>query len=76
MADESIDVRGLTCPKPLVETKKKIRKMEVGKVLEVIGDHGPSKIEIPEMLEEAGNEIMDVSESEGVWKITILKKEV
>ncbi|UCH88626.1 MAG: sulfurtransferase TusA family protein [Thermoplasmata archaeon] len=74
MADETIDVKGLTCPAPLVETKKKLKKMEVGKTLEVIGDHGPSKKEVPEMIGEQGHEIISVTEENGVWHVTIKKK--
>lgn len=74
MADETIDVKGLTCPQPLVETKKKIKRMEIGKTLEVIGDHAPSKKEVPEMMEEQGHEIVSVNEEGGVWYVTIKKK--
>jgi len=74
MADETIDTKGLTCPQPLVETKKKLKRMEVGKTLEVIGDHAPSKREVPEMMEEQGHEIVSVTEQDGVWHVTIKKK--
>ena len=74
MADEVIDVKGLTCPQPLVETKKKLKRMEIGKTLEVIGDHGPSKKEVPEMMEEQGHEIVSITESNGAWHVTIKKK--
>jgi TusA-related sulfurtransferase len=74
MADETIDTKGLTCPQPLVETKKKLKRMEVGKTLEVIGDHAPSKKEVPEMMEEQGHEIVSVTEEGGVWHVTIKKK--
>jgi TusA-related sulfurtransferase len=74
MADEKIDVQGLTCPQPLIETKKKIKKMEIGKTLEVVGDHGPSKKEVPEMMEEQGHEIVSVTAEGNVWHVTIKKK--
>jgi len=74
MADESIDTRGLTCPRPLVETKKKLKRMEIGKTLEVTGDHMPSKKEVPEMMEEQGHEILSIKEIDGVWTVLIRKK--
>jgi TusA-related sulfurtransferase len=74
MADEVIDVQGLTCPQPLVETKKKLKRMDIGKTLEVIGDHAPSKKEVPEMMEEQGQEIISVTDEGGVWHVTIKKK--
>ena len=73
MADVVIDVKGLTCPAPLVETKKKLKHMEVGQTLEVIGDHGPSKKEVPEMIGEQGHQILSVTEQNGVWHVLIKK---
>jgi TusA-related sulfurtransferase len=73
MADETLDVKGLTCPAPLVETKKKLKRMEIGKTLEVIGDHGPSKREVPEMMEEQGQFVISVTEEDGVWHVIIKK---
>lgn len=74
MVDEKIDTRGLTCPRPLVETKKKLKRMEAGQTLEITGDHMPSKKEVPEMMEEQGHEVVSVKESGGVWKVVIKKK--
>jgi len=74
MADEVIVVKGLTCPAPLVETRKKINKMQVGQTIEVIGDHAPSKKEVPEIMEELGHEILSVTEQDGVWYVLIKKK--
>ncbi len=73
MADEVLDVKGLTCPAPLVETRKKLKRMEVGKTLEVIGDHGPSKKEVPEMIGEIGHHILSVTEENGIWHVFIKK---
>ena len=74
MVDEVIDVKGLTCPAPLVETRKKLKRMEIGQTLEIIGDHGPSKKEVPEMMAEQGHEIISVTEEAGVWHVVIKKK--
>jgi TusA-related sulfurtransferase len=73
MADETLDVKGLTCPQPLVETTKKLRKMEVGKTLEVIGDHGPSKKEVPEAMTKQGQQVISIEEKDGLWHILIKK---
>ncbi len=73
MADETLDCRGLTCPAPLVETRKKLKRMEVGQTLEVIGDHAPSAKEVPEAMEEIGHQIVSTSGEGGVWHVTIKK---
>jgi tRNA 2-thiouridine synthesizing protein A len=73
MADETIEVKGLICPQPLIETQKKLRKMEVGKTLEVIGDHAPSKKKIPEAMKKQGQQVLSLKEEDGFWHITIEK---
>lgn len=73
MADETIDTSGLTCPRPLVETKKKLKKMKPGQTLEIIGDHAPSKREVPEMMEEQGHKTVSVTEKGGKWHVVIKK---
>jgi len=72
--DEMLDVKGKTCPEPLVETRKKLNKMESGKVLKIVGDHGPSKKEIADVMKDLGHEIMDVQEEGVNWTILIRKK--
>ena len=74
MADEVLDVKGLTCPAPLVESRKKLNKLQVGQTLEVIGDHGPSKKEVPEVMEDLGHEIVSVTNQGSIWHVTIKKK--
>jgi TusA-related sulfurtransferase len=74
MADKKVDTKGLTCPRPLVETKKALKKMEVGQTLEIVGDHAPSKREVPEAMEEQGHEIVSVNEKGGTWTVVIKKK--
>jgi TusA-related sulfurtransferase len=74
MADEVLDVKGLTCPAPLVETRKKLNKMQVGQTLEIVGDHGPSKKEVPEVMEDLGHEIVSITDQGSVWHVIVKKK--
>ena len=70
----SIDTKGLNCPQPLVETRKKLRKMQKGEVLEVTGDHGVSKKEIPMAMQQSGEEVLLVEDKpDGSWRILIKK---
>ena len=71
MAEIKVDCRGETCPVPLVETRKALRKAEPGDVVEVIGTHPTSKKEIPMAVKALGLELLEVDESNGVWKIRI-----
>jgi len=71
MAEIKVDCTGETCPIPLVETRKALRKAKKGDVVEVIGTHPSSKKEIPMAVKALGLELMDLQEKDGVWKIRI-----
>ena len=71
MAEIKVDCIGETCPVPLVETRKALRKAKVGDVVEVIGTHPSSKKEIPMAVKALGLELIDIQEKDGVWKIRI-----
>ena len=71
MAEIKVDCTGETCPVPLVETRKALRKAQPGDVVEVVGTHPASKKEIPMAVKALGLELMDVAEEGGVWKIRI-----
>ena len=73
MADLKIDVTGETCPVPLVELRKALKKASPGEIVEVVGTHPASKKEIPMAVEALGAELVDVEEKDGVWKIKIRK---
>jgi TusA-related sulfurtransferase len=71
MAEIKVDCTGETCPVPLVETRKALRKAQPGDVVEVVGTHPASKKEIPMAVKALGLELMDVAEEGGVWRIRI-----
>lgn len=71
MADVKIDVKGETCPVPLVEVRKALKKASPGDIVEVTGTHPASKKEIPMAVEALGLELIDISEENGIWKIKI-----
>jgi len=74
MAKEvKISTLGMNCPKPLIETRKALRKMNTGEVLIVEGDHQISKDEIPQAMEDTGEKVLDISEQGNVWTIKIQK---
>ena len=71
MAEIKIDCTGETCPVPLVETRKAIRKAKKGDIIEVTGTHPSSKKEIPMAVKAMGLELLGIEEEGGVWKIRI-----
>ena len=71
MAEIKVDCIGETCPVPLVETRKALRKAQAGDIVEVTGTHPSSKKEIPMAVKAMGLELIDVQEKDGGWKIRI-----
>lgn len=70
-ADVKVDCRGETCPVPLVEMRKALRKAEPGDVVEVLGTHPASKVEIPMAVKALGLELLRIEGTEDDWKICI-----
>ncbi len=73
MAVIRVDVRGQTCPVPLVEVRKALRKAEAGDIIEVFGTHPPSKKEIPMAVEALGLKVLSVEGTDSDWVIRIQK---
>jgi len=66
-----VDCCGETCPIPLIETRKAIRKASPGDIIEVRGTHQASKKEIPMAVKALGLKLVDVKEESGEWTIII-----
>ena len=73
MATISVDCTGETCPVPLVETRKALRKAQAGDTIEVKGTHPASKKEIPMAVKAMGLELLGIDEADGVWTVRIRK---
>ena len=73
--DEEIKIStlGLNCPKPLIETRKALNKMEKNQILIVEGDHRVSLDEIPKAMKDIGNEVISVDDQGEKWIIKIKK---
>ena len=71
MAEIKVDCRGETCPVPLVEVRKAVRKASPGDVIEVTGTHPASKKEIPMAVEALGLELLSVEGTDTDWTIQI-----
>lgn len=71
MADIKVDVRNETCPVPLVETRKALRKAASGDLIQVLGTHPASMKEIPMAVDALKLELVSVEGIETDWKIII-----
>lgn len=73
MAEIRVDCIGETCPVPLVETRKALRKAAPGDIVEVVGNHSSSRKEIPMAVKALGLELLEVKEEGQNWRIRIRK---
>lgn len=71
--DLVVDTKGLSCPMPMLKTKKTIKKIDSGQVLEVVGTDPGSKNDIPEWCSKSGHELLGNSEEAGVFHFFIKK---
>lgn len=71
MAEIKVDVRGQTCPVPLVEMRKAVRRASPGDIIEIVGTHPASKKEIPMAVAALKLELLSVEGSDTDWTIRI-----
>lgn len=71
MAELKVDVRGETCPVPLVEFRKAVRKSVPGDLIEVTGTNPASRKEIPMAAAALKMDVISDEIQLGVWTIRI-----
>jgi tRNA 2-thiouridine synthesizing protein A len=71
--DETLDAKGLMCPMPIVKLAKKMKGMQVGKVLELISDDVGSKEDVPAWCKRTGNELVEMKQEGNVYYYYIKK---
>ena len=71
--DEVIDLKGLSCPMPMLKTKKALQNTESGKILQVDVTDAGSKNDMPALLKSSGDELMEMIEADGVYTFYIKK---
>lgn len=72
--DKSEDLKGLSCPMPVLKTKKALDSLNAGQVLKVDMTDPGSKTDIPAMLKRTGHELVEMTEAGGVITFLIRKK--
>ncbi len=74
-ASSQVDTHGEVCPFPWVHAKKAMKKLEVGQVLCVVGDHGPALKSIPRNFSDEGQTVLRAEATGEVdWEILVRKE--
>jgi TusA-related sulfurtransferase len=71
--DKVLDAKGLLCPMPVIKARKAIREIALGQVLEVQATDKGSLKDFEAWARQTGNELLDSSESGGVYTFHIRK---
>lgn len=68
-----LDAKGMACPMPIVRTRKEMKELESGQVLEVHTTDKGSIADISAWAASTGNELIKQEESNGIFKFWIKK---
>lgn len=72
--DKELNARGLSCPLPIVKTKKSLNDMASGQVLKVISTDTGSVKDMAAFAEQTGNALLETVEENGEFVFYMKKK--
>jgi tRNA 2-thiouridine synthesizing protein A len=72
--DKELDVSGMSCPLPIVKTKKALSDLESGKVLKVIATDAGAVKDMQAFADQTGNTLLASSEADGKLIFFMRKK--
>jgi tRNA 2-thiouridine synthesizing protein A len=72
-ADQVLDCSGLSCPMPIIKTKKAIDALQIGQVLEMIATDPGSKSDMDAWTKKTGHALVGSSEEGGKFIFFIRK---
>lgn len=70
-----VDTKGLACPMPIVKTKKEMKSLQAGEILEVQSTDKGALIDFSAWAKSTGHEILETIEADGVYTFYIKKGE-
>ncbi len=73
MTTTTLDVKGLSCPLPVLRANKAMKEMIPGDVLEILATDPDSPADFEVFCESTGNELLGVEDSGGGFVIQIRK---
>ncbi len=72
-ADQVLDCKGMSCPLPILKTKKAMETLKKGQILKVDTTDAGSKNDMNSWAKRTGNEILSVEEGSGTFTFFIKK---
>ncbi|MBM7067893.1 sulfurtransferase TusA family protein [Actibacterium sp. 188UL27-1] len=68
-----LDALGLLCPLPVLKARKRMSALEAGQVLRMATDDPAALIDVPHYCAEAGHDLLDQQEADGIATFLIRK---
>ena len=72
--DKELDARGLSCPLPIVKTKKSLNDMTSGQVLKVVSTDSGSVKDMQAFANQTGNPLLETAQEGGAFVFYVKKK--
>jgi tRNA 2-thiouridine synthesizing protein A len=72
--DKELDARGMSCPLPIVKTKKSLNDMLSGQVLKVVSTDSGSVKDMQAFSNQTGNPLIDSAQEGGAFVFFLRKK--
>ena len=73
-ADQTLDCRGLSCPMPLLKTKKAVKKMKSGQIIEILSTDPGTRNDLPGYAQKEGHEFLGEKDDDGFNRFYIKLK--
>ena len=70
-ADEVLDCAGMACPLPVVKASQAIKKLEVGRVLELLATDPGIEPDMKAWSSRTGNELLGISKNGDVFHVLV-----
>ena len=71
---KTLDLKGLSCPMPIVKTAQAIRHLQAGELIEALATDPGSVPDFKAWCTSTGNELVEQTEDAGVYRFVIRKK--
>lgn len=74
MSDIELDVKGMTCPLPVLRANRELRRMPPGARLRVLATDPASVADFRAFCRETGHALVAFSEDGGIYRFTIRRR--
>ena len=71
----SLDLKGLSCPLPIIKTAKAMKELNAGDIIEVLATDPGSVSDFKAWSQTTGNPLVETSQEAGVFRFVLRKKE-